>query len=328
MKPIELGSFKIWPPVMSAPMAGYTDRVYREILRENGCPYCVTEMISAKGFLLSSDNSLELMKHGPDDEPLAVQLFGSDPDTLVEAAVKLQELPYKFEVVDVNMGCPARKIVSQGAGGALLKDLHRAAAMVRGLKETLSVPVTAKVRLGWDDPSSSLSIARVLAEAGVDMLVVHGRTVSQGFSGESQWDWISRMGQEVSIPVVGNGDVNSPSEASEKLQMKGISGVMIGRALLGNPFFFRELNLLFSDSQSPSSDGGLFQTHDRIALAIEHFRRAIDEYGEHRGLLEMRKHLSFYVKGLKGASKIRQAIVRENSPREVLKILEQALANN
>ncbi|QUL97762.1 MAG: tRNA dihydrouridine synthase DusB [Candidatus Fermentithermobacillus carboniphilus] len=318
-RPLLLGHLSIWPPFVSAPMAGYTDGVFREILREFGCPYCCTEMVSAKGFLLGGDNTLEILEHSPSDRPLAVQLFGEDPEIIARAAAKIQELEYKFDVIDVNMGCPARKITSQGAGGALLKDIPRAQAIVRALKGVSALPVSAKIRLGWDDPGRAVEFAEALYDAGLDLLVVHGRTVSQGYSGRSDWDTISEIARNLPIPVIGNGDVLSPEEALFRLKSSGCSGIMIGRGLLGNPFFFTGLTRFLESGERPPAPS----FDEKMSVAAEHFRRAIKRYGERRGLLEMRKHLAFYFKGFRGASRLRELVNREDSPERVLEILEK-----
>jgi len=327
LKALSFGGLNIWPPIMSAPMAGYTDSVFREILREYGCPYCYTEMVSGKGLLLGEENTRELLEHGERDSPLALQLFGEDPDTLALAILKLKRLAFKFEAIDINMGCPARKITSQGAGGALLKDIGRASSIVQACKEVSPVPITAKIRLGWDDPSQCLEISQALASAGLDMITVHGRTVAQGFSGQSDWDWISRVARETSIPVVGNGDIGSPAQALFRLETSGVSGVMIGRGLLGNPFFFREV--LEACGRVDIGEAGIKgqglrgpSPSEKMRVARTHFERAILRYGQKKGLLEMRKHLSFYVRGLRGAPRLRQLINRETSPEKVVELLE------
>lgn len=316
-KPISLGRLSIWPPVIGAPMAGYTDGVFRELLREYGCPYCYTEMVSAKGLLIGGENTIKILNHSRYDRPLAVQLFGKDPDVMARAATKVKELKQPFDAIDINMGCPAPKITSQGAGGALLKDLGRARAIVQAVKEATKLSVTVKLRLGWDSPERIVEIGQTLAEAGADMLAVHGRTVCQGYSGSSNWDAISKLAKNVSVPVVGNGDILSPSDAIFRLKTSGCSGIMVGRALLGNPFFFKQIkeyldlgNIVYKPS-----------LEERLMVAKEHFQRAISRHGKRLGLLEMRKHLVHYFKGFRGASKLREIVVREDSWEKVLEIL-------
>lgn len=302
---------------MSAPVAGYTGGVYREILREHGCPYCYTEMVSAKGLLLGGDNSEEILEHTPEDRPLAVQLFGHDPEDMARAALKVQEPSMGFDVIDVNAGCPARKITSQGSGGSLVKDLRRAREIVSAVKSVSRLPVTVKTRLGWDDKRNAVEIAAALAEERPDMLVIHGRTVTQGYSGMADWDAIHLIAREVPVPVVGNGDVSSPSQALARLREGRVAGVMVGRAILGNPCFFDSLLALAQDGEVAA-----LTTERKMSLAAEHFRRSVERYGPTRGVLEMRKHLAFYFRGVRGASRLRELIMKEKSPLRVLEILE------
>lgn len=296
-------------------MAGYTGDVYREILREFGCPFCYTDMVSAMGILQGGRDSEDILVHLPQDRPLALQVFGKDPDAVARAVLKIDT--GSFDAIDLNCGCPARKVTSTGSGGALLKDPARAADIVTALKNVCDLPVTAKIRLGWDDPDAAPDIATRLYEAGLDMLVVHGRTVSQGFAGEACWDRIYAAAESVPIPVVGNGDVDSPEGAFRQMESRPLSGVMVGRALLGNPFFFRQCRDLM-EGRKVSSPGPA----ERVAAAMDHFNRAIERHGPRRGLLEMRKHLAFYVRGLRGASRLREAINRETTPQGVLAILD------
>ncbi len=318
LAPLSIGGISVWPPIIQAPMAGYTGDVYREILREHGCPYCCTEMISGKGLVLGGDNSRELLWHSPEDSPLAVQLFGQEPSALAEAATMIQDPSCGgFEVIDLNMGCPARKVTGPGSGGGLLKDLDRAQDIVRAVKEASGVPVTVKTRLGWDGSQDPCEMAMRLAAAGADMLVVHGRTVMQGYSGTADWDAILRVAQNVDIPVVGNGDITTPREALDKAGLPGLSGVMVGRAILGNPFFFRQcLDLL--DGKDPSVP----TIPEWMEAAKDHFLRTIACRGERRGLLEMRKQLAFYLRGVRGASAFRDMLNHESSPERVIGILD------
>jgi tRNA-dihydrouridine synthase B len=340
VKPLEFGGLSIRPPVLAAPMAGYTGGVYREILREHGCPYCVTEMVSAKGFVLGGDDSAEILQHSPKDRPLGVQLFGYDPEDLARAVRKLEDDGWEFDCIDINMGCPARKITSQGSGGALLKDLRLAADMVRAVKSETRLPVSAKARIGWDNAEYVEDMAVALAGAGLDMLVVHGRTVVQGYSGKADWDAIERAARAVDIPVVGNGDVSSaagiiarvgyPSGGGADVGRSGgtdagegsrsaVAGVMIGRAMLGNPVIFEDLGRLLEGKEILP-----YTPERKMALAAEHFRRSVDKYGPMRGVLDMRKQLAFYFRGIEGAARLRERLMSEKCPENVLRLLDEA----
>ena len=299
-------------------MAGYTDRVYRQILREHGAPYCYTEMISGKGLVLGGLGSTELLFHGDEDRPLAVQIFGSDPGVMGEAAAIVASHPAGFEAIDINMGCPSRKIVSDGAGGALTGDIPRASSIVRAVRDATSLPVTVKIRVEKGN-SDRTGFARALADSGADLIAVHGRTVSQGYSGKADWDAITAISKAVSVPVVGNGDVASAQDALDILNSGAVAGVMIGRGMLGNPGIFRDVRQLF--------EGQPIQTmspEDKMELAKDHFLRSIHARGPRQGLLCMRAQLPFYFRGFRGASRLRGAIVHETSPEGVLKILDEA----
>ncbi len=319
LKPLVFGNLRIWPPIIQAPVAGYTGSVYRQILREHGCPYCYTEMISSKGLVLGGDNSKKLLVHPVEDKPLAVQIFGNEP-FFMEAAVKMlqQFVAGRFEAIDINMGCPARKIAGAGSGGGLLANLSLAEEIIRAVKGVSRVPVTVKTRLGWDGTQDPCKIASRIEAAGADMLVIHGRTVHQGYSGKADWDALLKVAQSVSIPVVGNGDIAGAREAVSKASSKGIAGVMVGRAALGNPFLFSQC-LAFAGGETPAA----VTTKGKMEVAKDHFSRTLKAFGERQGLLEMRKHLAFYLRGIKGASALRDRINKESSPQGVIGILDE-----
>lgn len=318
LSPLKIRDLSIWPPVISAPMAGYTGDVYREILREHGCPYCCTEMVSAKGLLNGGDNSMDILSHLPHDRPLAVQLFGCEAESMAKAAQLVQDPSMGFDAVDINMGCPARKITSQGSGGALLNNVAIARDIVQAVKSVSHLPVTAKMRVGWSDSKGAVEFAKAVVDAGLDMLVVHGRTVSQGYSGRADWDVIRAVAREVPVPVVGNGDVLTPKDAVSRLENGFVSGVMVGRALLGNPVFFDDLTALLAGRKAEAYTG-----ERKMRLAEEHLLRSIARYGDKKGLLEMRKQLVFYFRGLRGATRLREIVVREKSAEKVIDLLEE-----
>ncbi|MFA6654344.1 MAG: tRNA dihydrouridine synthase DusB [Bacillota bacterium] len=316
--PLRFGDLSIWPPFAAAPMAGYTDAVFRDIQREFGCPLCFTEMVSAKGIIQHNHNTLSLLRHSETDKPLAVQVFGEDPEDMFQAVQIIGNLEFSFEAIDINMGCPARKVTCQGAGGALLKDVSRAVEIVEAVKDAASVPVSVKMRTGWDSHKRACDIANRLAEAGADMLTVHGRTVSQGFSGTSDWSVISNIASSVDIPVVGNGDVKLPEQGLLHLEKGSCSGIMVGRGILGNPFFWRHLNQVLQGAIVNLPDN-----RERLEAARNHLGRGVEFYGPDKGLVCMKKHLGFYVKGMKGASKIREIIHRASSVDDLMMALEE-----
>jgi tRNA-dihydrouridine synthase B len=319
IEPLRLGNLAVWPPVILAPLAGYTDRVFREVIRELGCPFAYTEMVSAKGLILGGDNSREILERSESDSPLAVQIFGEEPETMAEAVKIIQSLKPLPQAIDINMGCPARKITSQGAGSALLKDIPRALSIVKAVKAVSLLPVTVKIRIGWDKPLDVPSLVVDLAEAGASMVAIHGRTASQGYSGKVYWSLIQEATRVSPVPVIGNGDVVSSHSVIRILELGIANGVMIGRGALSNPFIFVECERMLSN---PS--GTMTTTdEDRMKIAVKHFRRSLAKYGEKHGLLQMRKSLAYYVKGLRNAATLRRLINKETSPEKVLELLEK-----
>jgi len=316
--PLHFGNLTIWPPFLAAPMAGYTDPLYREILREFGCPYCYTEMISSKGLIQKGPNTLRLLDHSEADRPLAVQIFGEDPEEMFRAVRIVCDSGASFESVDINMGCPARKITSQGAGGALLKDVSRACEIVEAVKSASVVPVSVKMRTGWDKHEDAVDIAERLSSSGADMLVVHGRTVTQGYGGTADWSVISEIASSLDVPVVGNGDIQSPEEGLARLVGSGCSAVMVGRGTLGNPFFWRQLHLIVEAKTAYRPTNV-----ERIEAAQDHLRRAIAANGEGYALKDLKKHLGFYFKGMRGAPAARERISRASSLDEIVTAIEQ-----
>lgn len=318
LKPITLGTLSVFPPVFVAPMAGYTDVVFREILREHGAPFCYTEMVSAKGLIYAQQETEVLLHHPPSDSPLALQLFGEEPGDLARACEIVRVSGYIFDAIDINMGCPARKITSQGAGGALLRDPERAFDIVRAVRETSSLPVTVKTRLGWDNVLRAVEFCEGLQDAGANMIALHGRTVEQGYNGVADWDTIEEVAKTLTIPVVGNGDIHSVDRARDLLLTSNCAGIMVGRALLGNPFFFDQLYDVLQGLEPRK-----ISASERVEAAIAHLYRSKMIYGERRTVLEMRKHLVFYVRGLRNASKIRAKLMTQDSIEGVIQVLKE-----
>lgn len=313
------GNVSIWPPVLCAPLAGYTDAVYRKILRESGCPFCYTEMVSAKGLVMGGKASASILKRSFQDRPLAVQLFGKEPGIMAKACSMLtssDDVP--FDAIDINMGCPAKKIVSQGSGSALTEKPDLAYAIVSKMRSVATLPITVKMRLANGGRKSTLEMAKAVCDAGASMIVVHGRTCAQGYGGFADWETIDFIAANVSVPVVGNGDIVSPQDCMTHLRETHCSGIMVGRGIIGNPFFFRELNYYLKNGEYPPYPSFT----ERMETAKEHFLRALDRYGQRKGLLGMRKHLAYYMKGMPGASKLRRRINELDSPDEVIKLLE------
>ncbi len=287
-----------------APMAGVCDAPFRRICKEMGCGLVYTEMISAMALVYDNRRTLEMIRIFDDERPVAVQLFGSDPDVMARAAATVEQLG--ADILDINMGCPAPKIVRSGEGAALMCRPGLAWEIVRAVRAACTVPVTVKIRKGWDEETANaVEFAMGCVEAGADAVAVHGRTRAEGYSGAADWSVIARVAQAVPVPVLGNGDVDSPEAAARMLDKTGCAAVMVGRGALGNPWIFRRALSLISTGQLLPEPGA----RERIAMAIRHLKDVAAFKGDEVAASQMRKHLAWYVRGLRGAARVREAIM-------------------
>ncbi|MBN2282864.1 MAG: tRNA dihydrouridine synthase DusB [Deltaproteobacteria bacterium] len=298
-----IGTLEVSNPVFLAPMAGITDSIFRQAVRACGCSLCFTEMISAAGLVRNTLKTLEYLESSDRDRPLGAQIFGSDPDVLSRAARYIVERG-GADLIDINMGCPVRKVIKTGAGGALMREPARVKEILLSMRKACgAVPLTVKIRSGWKrEGPQALLIARLAEECGVDAVVLHPRTVEQGFSGSADWDLIREVKESVSIPVIGSGDIRNGKDARRMLDMTGCDGVMIGRAALGNPWICGEA--LQSLSMEPSSAVSL---EERERMIRWHLNAMVGRYGEKAGVRKFRKHLLWYTKGLRGGARFREA---------------------
>lgn len=294
------------PALFLAPMAGVTDAPFRALCIGQGADFTVTEMLSAKGVLLSPHEREEVtwLKAVSDGERALLQIFGSDPVLMGEMAARMSGGPYAG--IDINMGCPAPKIVSGGDGSALLKNPELAVRVAESVVKNSRLPVSVKMRLGWDEESRVfLRLGRALEQAGVSMLTLHARTRKQMYTGNADWDAIGQLVEAVSVPVIGNGDVLDGEHALEMLRRTGCSGVMVGRAAMGNPFVFAQIRAALSGEEYVEP-----AVKTRLATALAQAKALCLQKGEKLGVQEMRKHMAWYTKGLRGSA---QARVRLNS---------------
>ena len=300
---MKIGNVELKNAIALAPMAGVTDLPFRLLCKEQGCGLMYTEMVSAKALLYKNRNTKPLLETRPEEEPVAVQLFGSDPEIMSEMALQLEEGPYA--IIDVNMGCPVPKIVNNGEGSALMKDPKLVEQILTALVRAIDKPVTVKIRKGFDDDHvNAVEIAKIAEACGVAAVAVHGRTRAQYYSGQADWDIIAQVKDAVKIPVIGNGDVDSPEKAKAIMEQTGCDGVMIGRAAEGNPWIFREVVSYLTDGTIPARP----TNREKRELILRHAALQLEYKGEYTGVREMRKHLSWYTVGMPHSAHFRQAI--------------------
>ncbi len=313
----KIGSVEIENPFVLAPMAGVTDLPFRGLCKEQGAGLVCTEMVSAKAISFHNKNTKSLMEITPQEHPVSLQLFGSEPELMAEVARSIEE--QTFDILDINMGCPVPKVVNNGEGSALLKNPELIHRIVSEISHAIKKPVTVKIRIGFEgydvDP---VEIAKIIEDAGGAAVAVHGRTRQQYYAGEADWETIGRIKDAVRIPVIGNGDVDSPLKAEKMMKDTGCDAVMIGRAVRGNPWIFREMNHYFTTGELLEKPSAA----EIREMILRHARWQIELKGEFTGIREMRKHVAWYTSGMRHSAGLR----RESNTIENYESLERLLS--
>jgi nifR3 family TIM-barrel protein len=303
MKPVMIGNVKIDVPLALGPMAGVTDLPFRLLCREQGAGLVYTEMVSAKAILYKNRNTEALMQIDPGERPVSLQLFGSEPEIVAEAAAQIEERP--FDIFDFNMGCPVPKVVNNHEGSALMKDPKLAGEIIAAVVKRVHKPVTVKIRKGWDCQSvNAVEVAKVLEDAGAAAIAVHGRTRSQYYAGEADWDVIRQVKEAVSIPVFGNGDVDSPEKAAALVEQTGVDGIMIARGARGNPWLFGRVRRYLEEGVIPEKPS----PKEVYEMIMRHMKMLTEYKGDYTGLREMRKHVAWYTTGFPNSAMLRKKI--------------------
>lgn len=298
-----IGNVEIKNNVVLAPMAGVTDLPFRLLCKEKGCGLLYTEMVSAKAIMYNNKNTEALLKVTPQENPIAVQLFGSEPAVMSEIAKRIEERP--FDIIDVNMGCPVPKVVNNGEGSALLKNPKLVGEIVEAMAKAVKKPVTVKIRAGFDETSiNAPQIAHVIQESGGAAVAVHARTRQQYYSGHADWDVISRVKEAVSIPVIGNGDILCGEDAVKMFEQTKCDAVMIGRGAQGNPWIFKQIN----DYMTNGTEFTKPSANEVCDMIMRHAGMLIEAKGEYTGIREMRKHFAWYTAGMKHAAVLRNEV--------------------
>lgn len=322
MDNLNIGGVPLKSHAVLAPMAGVSDRAYRELCVRFGAAYCVSEMVSSKALSFNSKKSEDLMEISDLERPCGIQIFGDDPKCMADAAK--HALENKPDIIDINMGCPAPKISSNGSGSALMKNPRLCGEIVKAVTAVTDIPVTVKIRKGWDDDSvNAVEVAKICESAGAAAITVHGRTRQQYYKPPVDYDIIRAVRESVSVPVIANGDIDSAERAKEVMDITGCDLVMIGRATLGNPWIFSQINAYL---ENPNVKIHTPNLEERLGVMIEHIGKMVEYKGEHMAMLQARKLVVGYFKGMKGAAALRNEAGKIKTLDDLYELRQKALS--
>ena len=314
---LTIGNVTLENNLILAPMAGVTDLPFRLLCKEQGAGLLCTEMISAKAIHFKNKNTKSLMRILPEERPVSLQIFGSEPDLMAEIAAQIEDEP--FDILDINMGCPVPKVVNNQEGSALMKNPKLVGEIVSKMASAIKKPLTVKIRKGFTEGSvNAVEIAKIIEASGAAAIAVHGRTREQYYAGKADWDIIRQVKEAVSIPVIGNGDVNSPESAKRLIEETGCDGIMIGRAARGNPWIFGRINR-FLETGVKEEEPGVQEVKEMI---LKHARLQIEYKGEYTGMREMRKHVAWYTAGMPHSASVRRQVNEVETYEQLEKLVE------
>lgn len=322
MKPINIGKFTIESPVILAPLSGVTDKPFRKMVRNYGAPLLVTEMIASHAMVMQARKSLQRSRFDHEGGLTSVQLAGCEPEIMAEAAKINEDLG--AQIIDINFGCPAKKVVNSYSGSYLMKDEMKAAKILEATVNAVKVPVTLKMRMGWDaDSLNAPTIAKFAENIGIKMIVIHGRTRCQFYTGSADWEFIKRVKEVVKIPVIVNGDIKTIEDAQAALLASNADGIMVGRGAYGKPWIINQMAHFFATSEH-LPDPSMQQKRETI---LEHYEELLSNYGERTGIVMARKHLSWYTASMHGAADFRSQINKMNDPKKVIEMICEFFAD-